>query len=139
MSWGRAVADVLGHEPHYLCVEEGGRIAGVLPLALRRSRLFGTNLVSVPAANVGGPLADDDTSAQRLVEGATALARELNVKPEEVAEMETRLSGGEIRRAALARTLAPAPDILLLDEPTNHLDAESVAWLERHLARNGVA
>ncbi len=46
----------------------------------------------------------------------------------------TTLSGGEKRRVALCRVLLEQPDLLLLDEPTNHLDAESVAWLERHLA-----
>jgi ATP-binding cassette ChvD family protein len=46
----------------------------------------------------------------------------------------TTLSGGECRRVALCRVLLEQPDLLLLDEPTNHLDAESVAWLERHLA-----
>jgi ABC transport system ATP-binding/permease protein len=44
-----------------------------------------------------------------------------------------RLSGGELRRAALARVLAPAPDILLLDEPTNHLDLPVIEWLEARL------
>jgi len=46
----------------------------------------------------------------------------------------TRLSGGERRRVALCKVLLEEPDMLLLDEPTNHLDAESVAWLEHHLA-----
>ncbi|HWV56690.1 MAG TPA: energy-dependent translational throttle protein EttA, partial [Longimicrobiales bacterium] len=47
----------------------------------------------------------------------------------------TTLSGGERRRVALCKVLLEEPDLLLLDEPTNHLDAESVAWLEHHLAQ----
>lgn len=47
-----------------------------------------------------------------------------------------RLSGGEARRAALARVMAPEPDILLLDEPTNHLDLPTIEWLEDELVRS---
>jgi ATP-binding cassette subfamily F protein uup len=46
------------------------------------------------------------------------------------------MSGGEMRRAALARTLAPNPDILMLDEPTNHLDLPAIEWLENELSRS---
>ena len=60
----------------------------------------------------------------------THLLRELGLTGDEEPK---RLSGGEIRRAAIARTLAPEPDILLLDEPTNHLDLPAIEWLEAEL------
>jgi ABC transport system ATP-binding/permease protein len=66
---------------------------------------------------------DDPHQAQYLL-GELGLSDE---------EDPARLSGGEARRAALARVLAPAPDILLLDEPTNHLDLPTIEWLEREL------
>jgi len=66
---------------------------------------------------------DEDYRADYLVD-------HLGVDP---AASPDTLSGGEARRAALARTLAPAPDILLLDEPTNHLDLPAIEWLESEL------
>lgn len=64
---------------------------------------------------------------------ATYLLGELGLSGD---ESPADLSGGEARRAALAKVLAPQPDILLLDEPTNHLDLSTIEWLEGELARS---
>jgi len=67
----------------------------------------------------------DDTHVARSILGELGLSGR---------EDPAQLSGGEARRASLARVLAPSPDILLLDEPTNHLDLTTIVWLERELA-----
>ena len=67
----------------------------------------------------------DDRYQARLLLGELGLSGE---------ETPSLLSGGEARRAALAKTLAPHPDVLLLDEPTNHLDIQVIEWLEKKLA-----
>ncbi|MFN4271683.1 MAG: ABC-F family ATP-binding cassette domain-containing protein [Aliihoeflea sp.] len=67
---------------------------------------------------------------------ATYVMEHLGLTGDEKPEL---LSGGEARRAALARVLAPSPDILLLDEPTNHLDLPTIEWLEGELSRSSAA
>jgi energy-dependent translational throttle protein EttA len=86
-------------------------------------------------------LLEEQAKLQDRIEAANAweLDRKIEIAmdalrlPPPDARVET-LSGGERRRVALCKVLLEEPDLLLLDEPTNHLDAESVAWLEHHLA-----
>ncbi len=93
------------------------------------------------AANYSDETADEFARLQDQIDAADAwnldtmldTAMDALRLPPGDADVST-LSGGERRRVALCRLLLRAPDLLLLDEPTNHLDAESVAWLERHLA-----
>ncbi len=93
------------------------------------------------AANYSDETADEFASLQEQIDAADAWNLDGMIEhamdalrcPPPDADV-TTLSGGERRRVALCRLLLSQPDLLLLDEPTNHLDAESVEWLERHLA-----
>lgn len=75
--WMIVIKEVWGHANYSLVAESDGRVRGVLPLFLIRSRLFGTRLVSTPNAVYGGPVATDERTKCRLVEAALDLGREL--------------------------------------------------------------
>ncbi len=96
-----------------------GVLVSYLPQELDFSG-FGSTLAYVEA----GLRPTDDSHAAR------AMLEQLGMSGQEDT---AHLSGGEARRASLARVLAPSPDILLLDEPTNHLDLTTIEWLERDL------
>ncbi|MSW95820.1 MAG: energy-dependent translational throttle protein EttA, partial [Actinobacteria bacterium] len=93
------------------------------------------------AANYSDETADEFADFQAKIDAADAWSLDTQLEyamdalrlPPPDADV-SKLSGGERRRVALCRLLLRRPDLLLLDEPTNHLDAESVGWLERHLA-----
>ncbi|KPJ79683.1 MAG: ABC transporter ATP-binding protein [Gemmatimonas sp. SG8_23] len=108
---------------------------------LRRFEEVSTKFGDVTSDDEMNALIDEQAKLQDRIDasGAWDLDRKIEIAmdalrlPPGDADV-TTLSGGERRRVALCRVLLEQPDMLLLDEPTNHLDAESVAWLEHHLA-----
>jgi sulfate-transporting ATPase len=135
----------LAQEPR---LDESKDVRGNVEEAVRETRELLQRFESI-SMKFAEPM--DDVAMQKLLDEQARVQDEIEVKnaweldrkieiamdalrlPPPDADVRT-LSGGEKRRVALCRVLLEQPDLLLLDEPTNHLDAESVAWLERHLA-----
>jgi sulfate-transporting ATPase len=138
----------IGFLPQEPVLDPGKDVRGNVEEAVRAQRALLTEFEAV-AARFAEPMTDDEMTALLERQGALQerietlnlwdLDRTIDIAmdalrlPPGDAAIAT-LSGGEKRRVALCRVLLEQPDLLLLDEPTNHLDAESVAWLERHLA-----
>src|SRR3954452_7350208 len=132
-----ATVGLLEQEPH---LDEGKDVRGNVEDGVAETRAL-LDRFNELAANYSDETADEFARLQAQIDAADAWNLDTNIEyamdalrcPPPDADV-TTLSGGERRRVALCRLLLRAPDLLLLDEPTNHLDAESVAWLERHLA-----
>ncbi len=132
-----ATVGMLEQEPH---LDESKDVLGNVQEGVAETKAL-LDRFNELAANYTEESAAEFADVQAQIEAADAWSLDTQLEyamdalrlPPPDAEV-ARLSGGERRRVALCRLLLRAPDLLLLDEPTNHLDAESVAWLERHLA-----
>ncbi len=132
-----ATVGLLEQEPH---LDETKDVKGNVEEAVTETKALLERFNEL-AANYSEETADEFARLQEEIDAADAWNLDTAIEyamdalrlPPADADV-TTLSGGERRRVALCRLLLRAPDLLLLDEPTNHLDAESVDWLERHLA-----
>jgi sulfate-transporting ATPase len=132
-----ATVGMLEQEPH---LDESKDVLGNVQDGVAETKAL-LDRFNELAANYTEETADEFAKVQARIEAADAWNLDTQLEyamdalrlPPADADVST-LSGGERRRVALCRLLLRAPDLLLLDEPTNHLDAESVAWLEQHLA-----
>src|ERR1035437_4889515 len=132
-----ATVGMLEQEPH---LDESKDVKGNVEDGVAETKALLARFTEL-AANYSDDTAEEFGRVQAKIEAADAWNLDTQLEyamdalrlPPPDAEV-SKLSGGERRRVALCRLLLRAPDLLLLDEPTNHLDAESVAWLEQHLA-----
>ena len=140
-----ATVGFLSQEPQ---LDPGKDVKGNVEEAVRETRALLERFEAI-AAKFAEPMSDDamqklldeQARVQERIDATDAWSLDHKIEiamdalrlPPADADV-SKLSGGERRRVALCRVLLEQPDLLLLDEPTNHLDAESVAWLERHLA-----
>jgi ATP-binding cassette ChvD family protein len=138
----------VGYLPQEPVLDPALNVRGNVEEAVRHTRDLLRKFDEINA-KFAEPMSDDEMSAlideqarvQDAIDASNAwdLDRNIDIAMEALrlpppdADVQN-LSGGERRRVALCKVLLEEPDLLLLDEPTNHLDAESVAWLERHLA-----
>jgi len=113
-AWRTIFENVLGHQTAYLIARQDGRVAGVLPLVLVRSRLFGRSAIAVPFLNYGGMLADDETVGEALLASATERARAFGATHVELRHVNRQFHRLPFRQHKLGmrRDLPPTTDAL---------------------------
>lgn len=100
-AWRRIFEDVLGHRTAYLIARQDGRVAGVLPLVLVRSRVFGRSGIAVPFLNYGGMLADDAAVRSALLDAGTRRAKAFGASHVELRHVERQFDGLPFRQHKL--------------------------------------
>jgi FemAB-related protein (PEP-CTERM system-associated) len=130
IGWRDIIEDVFRHRTHYLIAERPGAIAGILPLAEVKSRLFGHALVSLPFGVYGGPVATDAEGERALIEAASTLADALDVEHLEFRDCSAKCPGW------------PQQDLYVRFRKTLHADPEAnllaVPRKQRAMIRKGI-
>jgi FemAB-related protein (PEP-CTERM system-associated) len=124
--WRSIIQAAYGHEPAYLMAQSGGRVRGVLPLFVVKSRMFGKLLSSVPFLDYGGICADDPMIARELLDHALCLVKEHGVDYVELRQCERPPQDGDIHldKVGMRRDISPGVDAVWGSFPTkirNHV------------------
>lgn len=109
-AWGRHVVRPMGHKPFYLVAHQDGRVCGVLPLTLIRSRLFGDRIISQAFSNYGGPLVEDDTALKALYDRGIELSEEYRCESMEFRNIEPLPYGLHLRTDKVTFCIPLSPD-----------------------------
>jgi len=122
MAWQRVIQDTFGHQPRHLVARtSSGRVSGVLPLFLVRSRIFGRLLVSTPQAAYGGVLADTESASQAIFQRAAEIAKDLEVQFLELRSFQNSTPGNSLLKKDIYVTfrtqLQPDPEANMLAIP----------------------
>lgn len=118
IGWKDVIKKTFGHKPYYLMAKEDGKVQGLLPLFLMRSRLFGPCIVSIPFFDYGGVVAENREVAENLISKAIEIARENNVKFLELRQRGEIYDGGFItktNKVSFTIPLTSDPEVIWRD------------------------
>jgi FemAB-related protein (PEP-CTERM system-associated) len=136
-AWRGVIARAFAHQTHYLIAEQDGAIAGILPLAQVKTRLFGHTLISLPFCVYGGMLANDAATAAALAAHAAQLGRKLGASATELRFL-TEPAAGELDAAAWQRRDALYVTFRRAIEASDDANMKAIPRKQRAMVRKGI-